>query len=125
MVQGIICTFNLIGGDILRLTTTLVRELKKDKQWILTMLSHAEILTISVELRNEPGEILITLLMKQPEIEKAVHEATKEVFGGNVIATNISVESGGKVIKITLLVIVKRCILEKMRFNEIKREIIR
>ncbi len=85
----------------MQLTKTLVRDFEKDKQWLMAMLSNIQRLNTSVQLREEPGEILITLLMKQEEIETAVVQATKEVFGNRVTVSDISVCNGGRIINLT------------------------
>ena len=85
----------------MQLTNLLVREFRKDKQWILAMLANIEKLKISIKLKEEPTKFLMTVFMRQDYIEKAVAEAAKEVFGDSVIVADVSVNKVGKVIHVT------------------------
>lgn len=63
-----------------KLTETLVRDLNENKDKILKALETNESLEYAKELTAEEGEILITLLMKQVEIEEAVSQAVSKVL---------------------------------------------
>lgn len=84
------------------LTRTVKRDLGKDKAWMLAMLSTLGKLSTSVELHEEPGEIVITLLMNQAEIEQAVKDAVKDVLGTGFEVSDVSVTCGGRLIKFSI-----------------------
>lgn len=86
----------------MQLTRTIVKELEKDKKWIQAILSNIDRLAILINIGEEPGEIIITLLMKDEEIERAVVEATKKVLGNNVKVSEVSVSSDGSTIRFLL-----------------------
>ena len=83
----------------MQLERKLVKELKKDKQWIFAMLSNVNRLAILIGLQEEAGEVVITLLMKDEEIEEAVIKAAKEALGDTVKVSKVSVTSDGKTIR--------------------------
>ena len=85
-----------------QLTQTIARDLKKDKEWILSIISLTKKMGTTVRLSAEQGEILITLLMKEKEIEKDLKEAVKEVFGEKLSVSDISLTCGSSVINFTL-----------------------
>ena len=63
-----------------KLAETLVRHLKSCSSDVIKALEHGVKVDLTVKLKEEPGEILITLLMNQKEIEDSVKEAVAEVF---------------------------------------------
>ena len=85
------------------LAQTLARDMGADKTFLLTMLYMRGRVGSSVELKEEPGEILITILMKDQEVAEAVKEAVKNVFGNNFSAQDISVTCGGRLISFTIV----------------------
>lgn len=80
------------------LSQMLVRILEEDKAFLLTILSLISKITCSATLYEEPGETLITLLMKDEEIERDVKKAVKEVFGEEYTASNIYTSCGKRMI---------------------------
>ena len=92
----------LYRRNMTQLTQTLARDLEADKAFLLTMLDIQGRVGSSVELKEEPGEILITILMKDNEIEEAVKEAVKNVLGKNFSANDVSVTCGGRLISFSI-----------------------
>lgn len=84
------------------LCQTVARDLEEDKAFLLTMISLTGKVTSTITLQEEPGEMLITLLIKDNEIEQAVIEATKEVFGKEYAASNIYTSCGRRMIHFEL-----------------------
>jgi len=68
------------------LASTLVRSLNKDKEIILMMIQdvgeRGNGIDYTVKLHEDEGEILITLLMTDEQIEESVAEAVNIVFPG-------------------------------------------
>lgn len=81
-----------------QLTRTVVRYLESEKVSLLTLLNLYGSVTTSVTLQEEPGEMLITLLMKDEEIEQAVTEAVKEVFGAEYEVSDICLGNHRRII---------------------------
>jgi uncharacterized protein YjbK len=63
-----------------KLTETLIRDLNENKEKVLKTLETNGSLEYAIELTEEEGEVLITLLMKQAEIEESVSQAVSKVF---------------------------------------------
>lgn len=85
-----------------QLAKTLVRDMEADMGFLLTMLDLQGRVASSVELKEEPGEILITILMKDQEVEEAVKEAVEHLFGKNFSVSDVSVACGGRLINFTI-----------------------
>lgn len=62
------------------LTNTLVREMKAKSEEVRKKVMEGKNYPVRIELIEEPGEILITLMMKKDQIEEAVKEAVEEVM---------------------------------------------
>ena len=77
-----------------KLAETLTRELTAQKPEILEGMSeHKEkAYLVEFELSEEPGEIVITLMMTDEEIAKSVIEAVSDVFPGKKISDIKSVD---------------------------------
>ena len=62
------------------LTDTVERLIRSEKRRILRGLQKADKFGIALELLEEPGEVLITRLMKAEDITKSVEKATARIF---------------------------------------------
>lgn len=85
-----------------QLCQTVVRDLEADKAFLLTMVSLTGKVTSTVTLREEPGEVLITLLVGDKEIEQAVREAVEEVFGKEYTVSDVYTSCGKRMIHFEL-----------------------
>lgn len=65
------------------LEQTLMRELREDKKNILEALEWNRCIKCTIELQEEPGEVLITRCMKTEDIERAVNKAISLLFPGS------------------------------------------
>ena len=83
------------------LTNTIVRFLESDKA-LQAKFSEEGKAECKIQLQEEPGEVLITLLMSENDIEMATEEAVKQVFGMNTTVSDFSVCCGKKVITFTV-----------------------
>ena len=73
-----------------KLTDTLVRELTEEKDWMIARLKKVDFFNYSIELTEEPGEVLITRMMSQEDIEEAVTEAIKEILPNKKVSDILS-----------------------------------
>lgn len=73
-----------------KLTDTLVQELTEEKDWMSARLKKVDFFNYSIELTEEPGEVLITRMMSQEDIEETVTEAIKEVLPGKKVSDILS-----------------------------------
>ncbi len=64
------------------LEQTLMRELRENKKDILKALELNGCVKYTIELQEEPGEVLITRCMTSENIEKAVNKAVSLLFPG-------------------------------------------
>lgn len=80
----------------MQLTQTVKRQLEMDKDFLMPRLRVHGRTDATVLLDEEPGEVLITLLMTNEEICTAIKNAVKEVFGGEYTVTNIYMGCGKK-----------------------------
>lgn len=75
------------------LKDTLVRELTGEKEQILQLLEENDELNYTIQLIEEPGEILITRLISREQIGETVSEAIGELFPGkevcNVVVADV------------------------------------
>ncbi len=62
------------------LTNTLVREMTPQSEEMRKIVREGKNYPVRIELIEEPGEILITLMMKKDQIEEAVKESVEEVM---------------------------------------------
>ena len=83
------------------MTNTIVRHLEMDKA-LQAKLSEEKNAECKIQLQEEPGEVLITLLMSENDIEMATEKAVKQVFGTNTSVSDFSVCCGKKVIAFTV-----------------------
>ena len=70
------------------LKETVKRQLETDKEFLASMLRLHKRADATVLIDEEPGEVLITLLMTNHEILKAIKKAVEEVFGVNVCCSD-------------------------------------
>ena len=70
------------------LSDTIIREMEPYKKELIHQL-YGGPTGFALELCEEPGEILITLLMKQSEIEEEVRRAVHKILGEDVHAYEI------------------------------------
>ena len=71
---------------------TLERKILEDEKLVDEVRKKREA-DCKIQLDEEPGEILITLLMKLPDIFDGVKAATKKVFGNNARASEITLRN--------------------------------
>lgn len=62
------------------LVDTLIRKFSLDAKSIRKKLRRGKTVSYAMELRCEPGEVLITLLMEADEIELSIREAMKKAL---------------------------------------------
>ena len=73
-----------------KLTDTLIRKLAEEKDWMIARLERMDAFNYSIELTEEPGEVLITRMMPQEDIEEAVTEAIKEILPDKKVSDILS-----------------------------------
>ena len=80
--------YQLEGGTMTVLANTLIRNLSKDKELILMMLQDIgekeRVVEYTIKLHEEEGEVLITLLLTDEQIEEDVREAVSTVLPGKM-----------------------------------------
>ena len=86
----------------MQLAQTIIRQLETDKTFLTLMLEHHGRVEANVVLDEEPGEVLITLLMKKSEICEAIKQAVKEFFGDGYLVSNASMRCGKRLITFTI-----------------------
>lgn len=84
------------------LKETVKRQLETDKEFLASMLRLHKRADATVLIDEEPGEVLITLLMTNHEILKAIKKAVEEVFGVNCLVSNIYMGCGKRLITFTI-----------------------
>lgn len=65
------------------LEKTVMRYLRENKIDIIKALERKRVESYTIELKEEPGEVLITRCMELDDIEKAVNKALALVFPGS------------------------------------------
>ena len=86
----------------MQLTQTVKRQLETDSSFLTEMLKRYGRVEATVILEEEPGEVLITLLMSVPEIHRSVKQAVEEYFGANYVVPNVSLGCGKQLISFTI-----------------------
>ena len=66
-----------------RLEQTLMRNLREDKISIIGALESSSCIKYTIELKEEPGEVLIIRCMETELIEKTVNKAISLIFPGS------------------------------------------
>ena len=84
------------------LKETIKRQLETDKDFLTSKLRLQRRADATVLLDEEPGEVLITLLMTNHEIQQAIKKAVEEVFGVNCLVSNIYMGCGKRLITFTI-----------------------
>lgn len=84
-----------------QLGETIARHLRAEEAEILTELETKEECYTAIKLFYEEGEVLITLLMSEDEIENSVKEAVEEIFAGK-IAIDIFISQSKEIISFTI-----------------------
>lgn len=72
------------------LTDTLVRIMTEEKESILQNIQDSDEFFYTVQLIEEPGEVLITRMMSKEQIEEAVTEAVKEILPNKKVSDIVS-----------------------------------
>ena len=72
------------------LTDTLVRIMTEEKESIFQNIQDSNEFFYTVQLTEEPGEVLITRMMSKEQIEEAVTEAVKEMFPNKNVSNIVS-----------------------------------
>ena len=72
------------------LTDTLVRIMSEEKESILQNIQDSDEFFYTVQLTEEPGEVLITRMMSKEQIEEAVTESIKEMFPNKNVSNIVS-----------------------------------
>lgn len=72
------------------LTDTLVRMMTEEKESILQNIQNSDEFFYTVQLVEEPGEVLITRMMSKEQIEEAVNEAVKELLPNKKVSDIVS-----------------------------------
>lgn len=86
----------------MQLTQKVKRQLETDKAFLTLMLKHHGRVEANVVLEEEPGEVLITLLMTDSDIQKAIKKAVEEFFGTNYLVSNLYISCGKRLITFTI-----------------------
>lgn len=85
-----------------KLAETIARQLKDDEKKILHELQTKKGFYCAIRLSYEEGEVLITLIMSNKEIEKSVSEAVNEVFKDKD-AIDIFISQSREIISFTII----------------------
>ena len=85
-----------------RLGETIARRLRDEKTEILKELEAKEECYTAIKLFCEEGEVLITLLMDEEQIENSVKEAVEEVFEGKAVI-DIFISRSREIISFTIV----------------------
>lgn len=85
-----------------QLGETIARHLREQETEILKELETKEECYTIIKLFYEEGEVLITLLMDEDEIENSVKEAVNEVFTGKTVI-DIFISQSKEVISFTII----------------------
>lgn len=85
-----------------KLKETIARHVESEKKEILKELENKDECYCAIGLRWEPGEVLITLMMSDEEIERDAKEAVKEVFEGRDIM-NMFISRSRTIISFTII----------------------
>ena len=85
-----------------QLGETIARHLREDEKEILTELETKGECYNAIKLFYEEGEVLITLVMSDEEIENSVKEAVEEAFAGKTVI-DIFISKSKEIISFTII----------------------
>lgn len=84
------------------LKRTFARHLESQKEEIRKELDKKDECYFAIKLHWEPGEVLITLMMSDEEIEKEAKEAVSEVFEGRDVM-DIFISRSREIVTFTII----------------------